>query len=124
MFSSIKLLDNVFVRHSLLHHKDERNDTNIDLEWWFASLMSLPIVGVLYFTLGWIPALVMLLLAIIYSIVWTKMHRAFHDLESGWIRYVPGYNQALTHHLRHHDKPNKNLGTVFWFSDYLFGTKV
>lgn len=124
LFPFIGPLDKVFIRHSLLHHKDERNDTNIDLEWWFALLMSLPIVIAFYLVIGWIPALVMLLTSIVYAIVWTKMHRAFHDLENSWIKYIPGYKLALKHHLDHHNQPNRNLGTVFWFSDYVFGTKV
>jgi hypothetical protein len=59
-----------------------------------------------------------------WMLLWGPCHRHMHDSnQHKWVEYIPLYSRMRRHHLLHHDKPNVNYGTIFFFSDYFFGTK-
>ncbi len=115
--------DDVFENHAILHHKDERVDLNIDLPIWYHLILSSPVILVLaYFS---IPAMLGWLAIMVYhSYLWTKAHRAIHELEVNWMVWRPFYWKMYDHHMLHHKHPNKNFGVCFFWVDRLMGTKL
>lgn len=116
--------DWIYENHSIQHHGLSRYDVNVDMPLW------IPIVGILPFVLyflyvgNFLLVSVCLLGAVKYSFFWTHIHRASHNIKgSAWVKYIPFIEYWLKHHELHHQHPNKNFGTIFIFSDYLFGTK-
>lgn len=72
----------------------------------------------------WRGGLVFAVGLFLYGILWTKLHRAHHDLEVNWTCWLPFYSVLRRHHLAHHALPTKNFAPVFLFTDRLFGTRV
>ena len=114
----------LYIRHHVMHHGNNRNDLNIDLPPSKMLLYGLPL---------WAPALafdavvgITLALCVMgYGYLWSKLHRAFHNLEVNWTVLIPRYYEAaLNHHRAHHANPRCNLGTVFYWTDRLFGTRA
>jgi ubiquinone/menaquinone biosynthesis C-methylase UbiE len=71
------------------------------------------------------PVLALLSWNFIYPYLWNRMHRAIHDLEANWFRRSgPIFRFFSNHHLQHHAQANVNFGTVFPWTDYLFGTRA
>jgi hypothetical protein len=69
------------------------------------------------------PGLALLSWSFVYTWLWNRMHRAIHDVEKNWFRRSgPLFRFFLNHHLQHHKHANVNYGTVFPWTDYLFGT--
>ncbi len=57
--------------------------------------------------------------------LWSCCHRHMHTpAQHRWVEWLPFYGPMYRHHMKHHDRPNRNLGAVYFFSDYLFGTKI
>ena len=113
----------LYVRHHVMHHQNRRNDLQIDLPPWQMLVYSVPL---------WGPALLLDLsigltfmgCAVGYGYLWSKLHRAFHNLEVNWTVFLPWYyDAAYKHHHLHHVDPKCNFGTVFIFTDRLFGTR-
>lgn len=104
------------------HHRG-RDDLNIKLPTWLvclaASPMLLPVVWV-----GWQWTVVWFVCCSVYSVVWTALHSAHHNISYAWIAGIPGYEYWERHHLKHHERPNRNFGTVFPWTDYIFRTKI
>ena len=60
---------------------------------------------------------------IIYTYLWTRIHRAIHGVENNWVRRNRRvYRFFRDHHLRHHVNDSVNYGTVFPWTDYVFFT--
>ncbi|QHG21047.1 hypothetical protein A6V25_30075 [Nostoc sp. ATCC 53789] len=114
-------LDRIFRDHALVHHHQGRNDLNVDLPilthfiWCFPLLISI----------GWIDPIGAVVLSIVFvchSILWTKLHRAIHGLENNWTESLCYYKLIERHHLEHHRRPSHNFGAIFTFTDDFFGT--
>lgn len=114
-------LRQVFHEHAILHHRDGRNDLNINLPLYVHCIWGLPSVGIVgLFDL--VGALILSAVFVCHSILWTKLHRAIHGLEDNWTMSFRFYSVIEHHHQEHHRRPGKNFGGVFLFTDYLFGT--
>lgn len=112
-----------FNRHAILHHHDRRNDLNIDQPVYYGVIGSLPIAVPLALFGFYVPALIMLVVAVTNCFVWTGMHRAMHDKGGNWVKRLPWYKCWEHHHMLHHEHPGKNFGTVFGpITDWIFGT--
>ena len=57
-----------------------------------------------------------------HSYVWSKLHRAQHDLEDNWTCRLPWFAELKRHHLDHHIRPSRNFAALFLWTDRLFGT--
>ena len=69
--------------------------------------------------------LVFLLVACIgYATLWSSFHEAYHGISETWVTKFRYYDIWRKHHLLHHQHPKRNFGTVFIYTDMLFGTKV
>ena len=113
----------IFHDHSIEHHHMERNDINIDLPLYFHILVGSPLIIASYFIS--LPCLLTLLAVFMYhSYVWTKLHRGIHDLENNWLMKTNYFKRAKRHHELHHERPGKNFGVVFLWTDSLFRTKL
>ncbi|MGH6848464.1 MAG: sterol desaturase family protein [Methylocella sp.] len=109
--------------HAIEHHGKSRNDVNIDIN-------ALSVVGatspmfVFAIFLGW-PWVVFVLVACIgYATLWSSFHEAYHGISETWVTKFRYYDIWRKHHLLHHQHPKRNFGTVFIYTDMLFGTKV
>ena len=110
-----------FFRHAVLHHRDGRNDLNVDLESSYVLYVAGPIIAAAAcFDLG--GAVVLAAGFLFYGFLWTKLHRAIHDIENNWARRLWCYPAIERHHLAHHRQPGRNFGAVFFFTDRIFGT--
>ncbi len=71
------------------------------------------------------PLLALLTWCFVYAYLWNRMHRAIHDLEKNWFRRSgPIFRFFMNHHLQHHARARVNYGTVFPWTDYVFGTNA
>ena len=57
-----------------------------------------------------------------HSYVWSKLHRAQHDLEDNWTFRLPWFAELKRHYLDHHIRPSRNFAAMFLWTDHLFGT--
>ena len=114
----------IFYRHAIMHHKNNQHHINIDFKSHIAISLASPAILTTYIMIDLVHSLIVFCIALSYAYLWTKLHRSIHDLEDNWTKHIPKYYQlARRHHLLHPKDPNKNLGTVFLFTDILFGTK-
>jgi len=109
--------------HAVQHHAKHRMDVNIVLSAFTVLLAASPLFG-FCFILGWSWALIVLFGCIVYAAIWSKLHAAYHEVGSSWIAHFPLYKIWRHHHLEHHKHINKNFGTLFIFTDFIFGTKL
>jgi len=120
-------LDWIFEEHHIEHHKNDRYDVNVDLPIYFHIIIALPLF-VTFILLGeYIGLLAFGSVIIHHSLYWTKLHRASHNLENNWTKYIPSsffYKSMRNHHLNHHRKPNRNYGVVYPYTDTIFNTKA
>ena len=113
----------VWKDHAIEHHKNERNDLNIDLPLYNHLIVGSP--AILASTFIGLPCLLALLTVFAFhSYTWTKIHRGIHELEQNWLMKTNFYKKAKRHHELHHKRPGKNFGVVFLFTDSLFRTKI
>jgi sterol desaturase/sphingolipid hydroxylase (fatty acid hydroxylase superfamily) len=113
----------VWKDHAIEHHKNERNDLNIDLPLYNHLIVGSPVI--LASTFIGLPCLLALLTVFAFhSYTWTKIHRGIHELEQNWLMKTNFYKKAKRHHELHHKRPGKNFGVVFLFTDSLFRTKI
>lgn len=113
----------VFHDHAIEHHHLERNDINIDLPVYNHLLVGSPLIILSYYFIG-LPCFIALLFVFCFhSYTWTKIHRGIHNLEENWIMKTKYYEKAKDHHIKHHERPGKNFGVVFLWTDHIFGTK-
>lgn len=111
-----------YVEHHVLHHGRRELHHNISMSPLMANMLILPVtVGAACINLWF--ALLPIIFALVYAGTWTMMHNCHHDLKYAWIKKLPFYGWFRKHHLIHHDIPNRNYGTIFIWTDYLFGTK-
>ncbi len=111
--------------HSIEHHHEERNDEYYLCPFWrsiavFWAAGSLAFVG---FDL-WAPVILAGLM-IWWRCAWIEIHRICHGVGNRRILATclcPWASLVVRHHLRHHDRPARNFGAVFFVTDYLFGT--
>lgn len=113
------------------HHGGANDHEHVDMPLKNCLLLTSPLFLAL---LGWglivgplssvaIPAAALFAWTVVYTYLWTRIHRAIHGLESNWFdRAVPFFRLFRDHHLRHHVHGNVNYGTVFPMTDYLFFT--
>jgi len=111
-----------YMRHAILHHRDGDNSDNIDLPVGFALLTAIPVFAALWWSFGVIAPICFAVVVAVHARVWTRLHRAYHDLENNWTEKLWCYESLKVHHLRHHDKPNRNYGAVFPWIDIPFRT--
>jgi sterol desaturase/sphingolipid hydroxylase (fatty acid hydroxylase superfamily) len=125
-FMHRRLLDRVglgwvFHYHAIVHHRDGRNDQNVDLPIHVHFVWGFPIIVVC----AWVDPIGAGILSACFlghSILWTRLHRAIHGLENNWTKRLWIYRIIERHHLEHHHRPGRNFGAVFPFMDLLFGT--
>ncbi len=124
MHAKLFRLEKRYQEHHIEHHSKNRMDINIDL-WPFAQLIlfSPIIAGIWYYNWIWGATFIGMLLG--HSLLWSMLHRSYHNLGFRWIKYVfPFYNTWRQHHLNHHLSPNKNYGAVFGpIPDILIGSQ-
>jgi sterol desaturase/sphingolipid hydroxylase (fatty acid hydroxylase superfamily) len=109
--------------HAIEHHKKHRMDINIVLSALTTFFAALPLL-LFTFILGKWWIIFVLVFCMLYAQIWSSLHASHHDVGSSWISKLPLYKIWRQHHLVHHDHPNKNFGTIFIWTDYLFGTVV
>lgn len=70
-----------------------------------------------------IPAAAMFTWCVGYSYLWTRVHRAIHEPVQNR-HHTAGrlFSILRDHHLMHHAHPQRNFGTLFPWTDYLFFT--
>lgn len=117
----------VYRQHCVEHHHHQRNESiHIDMHPFQPAngLSALALVaGAWAFSLT--AAVVWVVCLGAYCWVWTTIHRASHDLgKANWLTRTRYATAAVKHHLAHHEKPYLNFGTVFYFTDWLFGTSA
>lgn len=99
--------------HVVRHHGQHSVEVNIDLPIWHNLLSATPWV-IISVSLGlWELTFWLYVCAIVHAIMWTQLHRSFHDVKHSWIVKMPGYWMLRRHHLHHHDVATKNYGVVF-----------
>jgi hypothetical protein len=110
---SLPILQPTLHRHAVLHHRDGRNDLNVDLPAWYSAMLASPIVVVAWLVgFGGFGA-IFLAVATAHAVIWTHLHRSFHGGQSYFMTYLPGWGFLFDHHIEHHDNPTKNFGAVF-----------
>jgi sterol desaturase/sphingolipid hydroxylase (fatty acid hydroxylase superfamily) len=107
------ILPSKYDRHAIEHHKRGRVDFDVDLPVWFSLLVGLPWFVVVWAFFGAVGLLAAVAVAAAHAILWTGLHRSFHDLDSGWATWLPGYAALRRHHLIHHRHLGKNFGGAF-----------
>lgn len=125
-FMHRRLLDRVgrpdiFQEHAIDHHRDGRTDVGFDLPISRHFLWGSPFIAVIALV-DWFGALILSAGILCYAILWTKLHRAIHDVENNWAKLLWCYPIIMRHHQEHHRRPGRNFAFVFPFTDYLFGT--
>lgn len=113
----------IWEEHAVQHHAGSRNDVNIVLSGLTVFVGALPLL-IFTFWLGWAWVAIVLLGSILYAALWSNLHASYHEVGSKWLEKFPLYPIWKNHHLNHHLHTNKNFGTVFVWTDYLFGTKI
>ena len=108
--------------HAVEHHRKGRNDINVELGALSPLFTASPML-MLAVVLGWPWVATVLTTCILYSALWSSLHAAYHGKNDGWVTRLAIYARWKEHHLRHHEYPNRNFGTVFIFTDRIFGTK-
>ena len=113
------------------HHEGSNEADLVDMPWKNALLLAAPFFlgliawGLLVGPLASIviPGAAFLLWTLVYTYLWTRIHRAIHDVENNWFRRMHIiFRFFRDHHLRHHIHPTTNYATVFPWTDYLFFT--
>jgi len=124
MHKRIQWLPNaVFSEHAVEHHGKQRNDINIDLPLHNHIIVGSPLlIGAA--CVSDLCFVALMCIFAFHSYTWTKVHRAIHGLETNWIMKTRYYKMAKAHHELHHDRPSKNFGVVFLFTDNFFRTKI
>ena len=112
----------VFHDHAIEHHHLERNDINIDLPLHYHLTIGAPLLLLASF-ISFSCFCSLLLVFMFHSYTWTKLHRGIHDLEDNWLKKTSYFKRAKKHHELHHERPGKNFGVVFLWTDRIFGTK-
>lgn len=100
-------------RHAVQHHRLNRVDFDVDLPVWYVLLIGSPWFVVVWSWLGSAALLAATATATAYAILWTGLHRSFHDLDSHWATWLPCYEALRRHHLIHHRYQGKNFGGAF-----------
>lgn len=109
--------------HAVEHHAKGRNDINIDLSALTTLFAGVPLL-VFCPWLGWPWVCFVMLACIVYAALWSNLHAAYHDICDSWLTRLPFFAYWKAHHMRHHDHPGRNFGTVFVYMDWLFGTQI
>lgn len=107
------------------HHRGMNESIHLDVHVLQRNNL-LPIAAILltvYLIGGIVAALTWLCCLTVYGEVWGQIHREAHGLGSDWIAKTWYGKEAIKHHLIHHENPKRNYGTVFPFTDWIFGTK-
>lgn len=108
--------------HHVEHHGKSRNDINIDASPLVVTFLASPFFAGCYW-LGWPWAFAVLLFCAVYADLWTRLHFAIHSKPFlSWD--CPLLCPWIVHHHIHHANPGRNFGTLFPWTDYLFGTKA
>jgi Fatty acid hydroxylase superfamily len=109
--------------HAIEHHGKGRNDVNIDINALSVAAATSPMFVFAIF-LGWAWVAFVLAACIGYAALWSSLHEAYHGVSENWVTKLRFYDIWLKHHLKHHQQPTRNFGTVFIFTDWLFRTKI
>jgi sterol desaturase/sphingolipid hydroxylase (fatty acid hydroxylase superfamily) len=109
--------------HAIEHHGKGRNDVNIDINALSVVAATSPMFVFAIF-LGWAWVAFVLFACIGYAALWSSLHESYHGISENWVTKFRFYDIWLEHHLKHHQRPTRNFGTVFIFTDRLFGTHV
>ncbi|WP_363322087.1 sterol desaturase family protein [Accumulibacter sp.] len=107
--------------HAVEHHRRGRNDINIEVSALTVVLTASPLFA-LAIPLGWPWVATLLMCCILYAALWSSLHAAYHGKADTWLTQLPWYPVWKRHHERHHERPDRNFGAVFVYSDALFGT--
>ena len=114
-----------YTDHHVEHHGKGDNTVSLEADPLTTLALSLPLLPALVALVGaWAACLWLSALAVGYSVAWTVLHASFHGVGFRWAPFLPGYYVLYDHHMAHHTNPGRNFGTVFFWSDYLMGTKV
>jgi sterol desaturase/sphingolipid hydroxylase (fatty acid hydroxylase superfamily) len=109
--------------HAIEHHGKSRNDVNIDINALSVVAATSPMFVFAIF-LGWAWVAFVLAACIGYAALWSSLHESYHGVSENWVTKFRFYDIWLKHHLKHHQQPTRNFGTVFIFTDWLFRTHV
>jgi sterol desaturase/sphingolipid hydroxylase (fatty acid hydroxylase superfamily) len=109
--------------HAIEHHGKSRNDINVNIDASSVVAATSPCL-VFGIFLGWAWVTFLLIACIAYAYVWSSLHEAYHGISENWVTKFRYYDMWRKHHMFHHQRPTRNFGTVFIFTDRLFRTKV
>jgi sterol desaturase/sphingolipid hydroxylase (fatty acid hydroxylase superfamily) len=109
--------------HAIEHHGKGRNDVNVDINALSVVAATSPMFVFAIF-LGWAWVAFVLFACIGYAALWSSLHESYHGVSENWVTKFRFYDVWLKHHLKHHQQPTRNFGTVFIFTDRFFGTHV
>jgi sterol desaturase/sphingolipid hydroxylase (fatty acid hydroxylase superfamily) len=131
-------MDIVFQRHTLTHHEYFHHDTmetDSHREWYYVLF---PVWGIAAIFLPAIPvgllawwllsaniALLFLIVAAGYYILYEWLHLLYHLSEEHWLANTALVRRLRRHHQHHHNKrlmQRYNFNVTFPIADYLFGT--
>ena len=113
------------------HHDGVNDDESVDVPLKDCVLLTSPAFVLLAawgFAMGpfsaiVIPAAALVAWCLLYTYLWSRMHRAIHGIETNWFqRSGRAFRFFRDHHLKHHVNAKVNYGTVFPWTDYLFST--
>ena len=124
MHRRIRGLDGWFVEHHIEHHGHRRMDINVDLGFPLTFVLASPLLLLGYWWLGWPWIIAVAVSSFAYAKTWTCLHRCHHNLGCPWLKSVPGYAIWREHHEAHHQHFGRNFGTVFIWTDRLFGSRM
>ncbi len=121
-----------FRDHAILHHvtyylvfNDEPDDFgklhNLDISVISGLLVCAPFAIAMAF-IDPITAGMFFAAGIFQPLVWSACHREMHVPTGVWWSRSWIFRYVRYHHLLHHQHPEKNLGGLFPFGDWLFGT--
>ncbi len=110
------------------HHQGVNDDDVVNMPWKNCLLLASPFLlllavwGVAVGSVSsvLIPGLALVAWTVLYTYLWTRIHRAIHGVESNWFRRSGLlFRFYRDHHLKHHVHATVNYGTVFPWTDYL-----
>ncbi len=101
-----------FHDHAIRHHAHKQNDGNVDLPMTTNFLIAIPLAMPVAFW-WWQYSVCLMIVAGVHSLLWTMLHRSFHDVGCAFVKYLPLWRRLHVHHMEHHRQPTKNYGAVF-----------
>ncbi len=72
----------------------------------------------------WAP-LIFMAQVVWWRLAWSECHKIYHGVGGHWplaLLLCPWAWKVLEHHHGHHERPTRNYGTLFFWTDIIMGT--